>query len=83
MWKSPVRFDWKLFAFKLLMKDPSKRLGFARGYYDVKEHPFFASINWRRLEACKLEAPFVPDVCLPEFHLYVRFQNLVTVTFLF
>lgn len=50
-----------VFLFKLLTKDPHKRLGF-RGASEIKSHPFFSSINWRRLEAGKIEAPFVPDV---------------------
>jgi len=51
----------RLVVVQLLTKDPHKRLGF-RGAAEIKGHPFFSSINWRRLEAGKIEAPFVPDV---------------------
>jgi serine/threonine protein kinase len=43
-----------------LTKDPSRRLG---GDVDeLKAHPFFASINWLKLEAKELEPPFVPKL---------------------
>ncbi|KAF3683883.1 Serine/threonine-protein kinase WAG2 [Capsicum annuum] len=31
---------------KLLVKDPRRRLGCARGATDIKRHPFFAEIKW-------------------------------------
>lgn len=31
---------------KLLVKDPRKRLGCARGAQDIKRHPFFDGIKW-------------------------------------
>ncbi|XP_064465827.1 G protein-coupled receptor kinase 2-like [Ornithodoros turicata] len=49
---------------RLLSKNPSTRLGCCsarRGAVEVKRHPFFKSINWKRLEAGMLEPPFVPD----------------------
>ncbi|XP_010528298.1 PREDICTED: serine/threonine-protein kinase D6PK [Tarenaya hassleriana] len=30
----------------LLVKDPQKRLGFKKGATDIKQHPFFDSVNW-------------------------------------
>ncbi|KAG9154512.1 hypothetical protein Leryth_014965 [Lithospermum erythrorhizon] len=30
----------------LLVKDPQKRLGYKRGATEIKQHPFFESINW-------------------------------------
>lgn len=30
----------------LLVKDPQKRLGFKRGATEIKQHPFFESVNW-------------------------------------
>lgn len=30
----------------LLAKDPQKRLGFKRGATEIKQHPFFESVNW-------------------------------------
>lgn len=31
---------------RLLVKDPRRRLGSARGSADIKKHPFFKNINW-------------------------------------
>ncbi|PIK55453.1 putative G protein-coupled receptor kinase 5 [Apostichopus japonicus] len=48
---------------KLLTKDPNQRLGFKDGSaQEVKDHPFFSSINFKRLERGMLKPPFVPDV---------------------
>ncbi|XP_072933812.1 G protein-coupled receptor kinase 2 isoform X2 [Epargyreus clarus] len=48
----------------LLAKSASARLGGAhgkRGAARVKAHRFFARLNWARLEAGMVKAPFVPD----------------------
>lgn len=51
------------FIFQLLQKDPANRLGCSEsGAKAVKAHPFFNSINFKRLEAGMEEPPFVPDV---------------------
>ncbi|XP_021962333.1 G protein-coupled receptor kinase 2 isoform X3 [Folsomia candida] len=47
-----------------LKKSPKERLGCnsgRRGASEVKQHSFFASINWKRLEAGLVDPPFVPD----------------------
>lgn len=44
----------------LLDKDPATRLG-CEGADQVKSHPFFKNINWKRLENGMWEVPFVPD----------------------
>ncbi|KAH8018947.1 hypothetical protein HPB51_014013 [Rhipicephalus microplus] len=49
---------------QLLAKSPASRLGCQEGRagaLQVKRHPFFKSLNWKRLEAGMLEPPFVPD----------------------
>ncbi|CAN6628283.1 serine/threonine-protein kinase Ypk1p [Trichomonascus vanleenenianus] len=45
----------------LLNRDPEKRLGI-NGAADIKAHPFFAQIDWKRLMAKKYAAPFKPAV---------------------
>lgn len=48
---------------QLLAKDPRQRLGCGpEGAAEVKRHPFFRSINFKRLEAGIMTPPFVPDV---------------------
>lgn len=50
-------------ACQLLAKDPKERLGCqGRGATEVKEHPIFRNINFKRLEANMLDPPFCPDV---------------------
>lgn len=46
---------------KLMIKDPTKRLG-VRGISDIKQHPWFDPIDWGLLEAGYLDPPFVPKV---------------------
>uniref|UniRef100_A0A8C9WDK2 G protein-coupled receptor kinase n=1 Tax=Scleropages formosus TaxID=113540 RepID=A0A8C9WDK2_SCLFO len=46
----------------LLAKDPKERLGCqGRGAVEVKQHPIFRNINFKRLEANMLDPPFIPD----------------------
>ncbi|XP_077447721.1 G protein-coupled receptor kinase 6 [Stigmatopora argus] len=46
----------------LLTKDPKERLGCQGGGASVvKAHPIFHPINFKRLEAGMLQAPFIPD----------------------
>ncbi|XP_064031603.1 G protein-coupled receptor kinase 5-like isoform X2 [Pogoniulus pusillus] len=46
----------------LLAKDPKQRLGCgAGGAAEVKSHPFFSTINFKRLEAGIMTPSFVPD----------------------
>ncbi|KAI9471847.1 MAG: kinase-like domain-containing protein [Benjaminiella poitrasii] len=45
----------------LLTRDPNKRLG-NNGSEEIKNHPFFASIDWKKLNQKKLQPPFKPSV---------------------
>uniref|UniRef100_A0A8C2M5B3 G protein-coupled receptor kinase n=1 Tax=Cricetulus griseus TaxID=10029 RepID=A0A8C2M5B3_CRIGR len=46
----------------LLTKDSKQRLGCQEeGAAEVKRHPFFRNMNFKRLEAGMLDPPFVPD----------------------
>ncbi|XP_069835080.1 protein kinase C delta type-like [Dendropsophus ebraccatus] len=57
---------------ELLCKDPDKRLG---KYNNIRDHPFFYSINWEELEKRRARPPFRPfkapledeDLHWPEF----------------
>ncbi|XP_072342012.1 G protein-coupled receptor kinase 5 isoform X2 [Scyliorhinus torazame] len=54
--------DAKQICRMLLTKDPKQRLGCKEaGASEVKEHPFFKCINFKRLEAGMLEPSFIPD----------------------
>lgn len=43
---SSISFAAKDLIRCLLVKDPQKRLGFKRGATEIKQHPFFQSVNW-------------------------------------
>lgn len=50
-------------ASQLLAKDPKERQGCRGcGAIEVKQHPIFRNINFKRLEANMLDPPFIPDV---------------------
>nr|XP_025970002.1 G protein-coupled receptor kinase 5-like [Dromaius novaehollandiae] len=54
--------DARALCEMLLTKDPRQRLGCgADGAAEVKRHPFFRSINFKRLEAGVTKPSFVPD----------------------
>lgn len=56
--------DAKAICQALLKKKPHERLGCnsgRKGAQEVKLHPFFKSLNWKRLSAGMLDPPFVPD----------------------
>jgi len=43
-----------------LVRDPSKRFG--TDFNVIKQHPFFEGIDWDKLYAKEVEAPFKPEV---------------------
>ncbi|KTW29626.1 uncharacterized protein T551_02242 [Pneumocystis jirovecii RU7] len=45
----------------LLIRNPEKRLG-NTGASEIKSHPFFSSIDWKKLYAKKIQPPFKPNV---------------------
>ncbi|XP_077391894.1 rhodopsin kinase GRK1-like isoform X1 [Festucalex cinctus] len=46
----------------LLAKEVDKRMGFKNGCCDeIRAHPFFSDINWRKLNAGIVSPPFIPD----------------------
>jgi len=49
----------------LLDRNPSHRLGCrpnGQGVIDIREHPWFASLDWENLEVKEMQPPFVPDM---------------------
>lgn len=48
---------------KLLTADVTRRLGCMRaGASDVKEHRWFARLDWDAVFACNVPPPFVPEI---------------------
>lgn len=50
-----------LIYLQLLTRDPNERLG-NFGTQHIKNHPFFADIDWRKLMQKKVQPPFKPSV---------------------
>ena len=46
----------------LLRKDPNKRIGSQRGPQEIKDHPWFANINWETMAQQKYEPFFKPKI---------------------
>ncbi|KAK5643144.1 hypothetical protein RI129_006989 [Pyrocoelia pectoralis] len=59
----------------LLRKNPMHRLGGVKGAQEVKDHPFFAQIDWIKLEERKIPPPFIPKI---EGETDTRYFDLVT-----
>ncbi|XP_045330706.1 G protein-coupled receptor kinase 4 isoform X6 [Leopardus geoffroyi] len=53
--------DAKSVCRMLLTKNPRQRLGCSGGAAEVKGHPVFKDINFKKLEANMLDPPFCPD----------------------
>lgn len=47
---------------QMLNKNCAKRLGAIADFDEVKDHPFFESIDWDKLLKCEIRAPFVPKI---------------------
>ena len=42
---------------KLLVKEPSKRLGHICGIRDIKSHPFFHDVDWKKVSQRSVPPP--------------------------
>ena len=52
------------FVKKLLNKNPLERLGSRTNAQNIKNHSFFADIDWIQLEKVELKPPLKPDVVI-------------------
>jgi hypothetical protein len=59
-------------CFQLLERNIGERLGYKAGKNgDIRRHEFFAKLNWRQLEARRIEAPYKPKIVSNFEHLLV------------
>jgi classical protein kinase C beta type len=46
-----------------LSREPAKRLGYGKsGEENIKRHPFFATLNWEKMEKGEIPSPYKPQV---------------------
>ncbi|KAF8076149.1 kinase-like domain-containing protein [Lyophyllum atratum] len=60
--KGVIGEDGKQFVKGLLNRNPNHRLGASRDAAELKEHPFFKSIDWQALARKQVTPPFKPVV---------------------
>ncbi|KAK7060323.1 Serine/threonine-protein kinase [Paramarasmius palmivorus] len=60
--KGVICEDGKQFVKGLLNRNPKHRLGASRDAAELKEHPFFKSIDWHALSLKQVTPPFKPSV---------------------
>ncbi|KZT42896.1 Pkinase-domain-containing protein [Sistotremastrum suecicum HHB10207 ss-3] len=60
--KGVINEDGKQFVKGLLNRNPKHRLGAQRDAAELKEHPFFKTIDWRALSLKQVTPPFKPEV---------------------
>lgn len=53
--------EMKDLIVKLLNKNPRKRLGH-NSTKEIMDHPWFADINWKKLENKKIVPPYMPEI---------------------
>ena len=47
---------------RLLIKEPTKRMGSQKDVEEIKNHPWFKGFDWEGMLNRKLKAPFLPKV---------------------
>ncbi|KAF9246987.1 kinase-like domain-containing protein [Melanogaster broomeanus] len=60
--RNVISEEGKMFVKGLLNRNPKHRLGSQRDAEELKEHPFFASIDWKALSMKQVTPPFKPIV---------------------
>ncbi|KAF8559049.1 serine/threonine protein kinase [Imleria badia] len=60
--RNVISEEGKMFVKGLLNRNPKHRLGAHRDAEELKEHPFFSSIDWKALSMKQVTPPFKPVV---------------------
>lgn len=54
--------DAKDLIDSLMTKDPRERLGANYGFFEIKQHPFFSKVNWKKFESGTVKPPLMPPI---------------------
>ncbi|KAF9221905.1 Pkinase-domain-containing protein [Gyrodon lividus] len=60
--RNVISEEGKMFVKGLLNRNPKHRLGARRDAEELKEHPFFSSVDWKALSMKQVTPPFKPVV---------------------
>lgn len=67
-WHPLIKNACKDIVKRLLEPDPNLRLGSGKeGGEEIRAHPWFKEINWKKLEARQVAPPCIPDCMAPEY----------------
>lgn len=55
---------------------PKKRLGYSNGFEDIRKHPFFASIDWFKLQNKQLEPPLKFPPIVHNFNRPIKLRDV-------
>ncbi len=55
-----VTHEFRDICTRLLAKDSDERMGCRKGFLEVKDHPWFSSINWIAMMKKEIKSPFLP-----------------------
>lgn len=65
-WLPAVKGSSFDFVQRLLVNNPSFRLGYRLGAPEIKAHAWFDTINWKRLGMRQVTPPTIPNLSVPE-----------------
>ncbi|KAJ3016628.1 camp-dependent protein kinase catalytic subunit [Thoreauomyces humboldtii] len=66
-WHPLLKGPGKDVVRRLLEMDPERRLGSLNDGAEIRQHPWFRPLVWKKVEARQTAPPFVPSVDPPEF----------------
>lgn len=74
-WTSAISGLCKDIIKKLLVANPSFRLGHRLGSPEIKMHLWFGSLNWKKISMRQVSPPIIPNVNAPEAHSETTSQD--------
>lgn len=77
-WKCLIMInDMVCVLLQLLQKEKPKRLGCKNDFQEIRNHSFFASIDWKALDKKKLTPPYNPNTVSIDLSLNHKFKTVL------